>query len=87
MREAIGLYALLRMLPALAKLVASAGPSRASTTVTSQPARARKYDEATPLYKESLAIKKKVLGEEHPSVATGLNNLALLLSDQVRIFC
>ena len=45
-----------------------------------------KYDEAEPLYKESLTIKKKVLGEEHPSVATGLNNLAELLSDQVRTF-
>ena len=41
-----------------------------------------KYDDAEPMYKESLAIRKKVLGEEHPSVATGLNNLAELLKDQ-----
>ena len=45
-----------------------------------------KFDEAAPLYKEAIAINKKVHGEEHPSVATGLNNLALLLSDQVRTF-
>ena len=41
-----------------------------------------KLDEAEPLFKESLAIKKKVFGDEHPSVATGLNNLALLLYHQ-----
>ena len=45
-----------------------------------------KLDEATPLYKESLAIRKKVLGEEHPDVAQSLNNLAALLEAQVRIF-
>ena len=45
-----------------------------------------KYDEAEPLYKESLAIRKKVLGDEHPDVAESLNNLAGLLSDQVRTF-
>ena len=43
-----------------------------------------KLDEAKPLYKESLAIRKKVLGEEHPDVAQSLNNLAQLLQDQVR---
>ena len=32
--------------------------------------------------KESLAIKKKVYGDEHPSVATGLGNLAELYQDQ-----
>ena len=46
-----------------------------------------KYDEAEPLYKESLAIRKKVFGDEHPSVATGLNNLAGLLKAQVRYKC
>ena len=45
-----------------------------------------KYDEAEPLHKESLAIRKKALGEEHPDVAQSLNNLALLLSDQARHF-
>ena len=44
-----------------------------------------KYDEAEPLYRETLAILKKVHGDEHPSVATGLNNLASLLKSQVSI--
>jgi tetratricopeptide (TPR) repeat protein len=59
-----------------------------------------KYDEAEPLYRQSLAIKRKVcaihfaassrdhsckvLGEEHPSVATSLNNLAGLLKNTGR---
>jgi tetratricopeptide (TPR) repeat protein len=54
-----------------------------------------KYDQAKPLYQQSLAINRKVcaihlvassrdhsckvLGEEHPDVATSLNNLAVLL--------
>jgi tetratricopeptide (TPR) repeat protein len=57
-----------------------------------------KYDEAEPLYQQSLAIKRKVcaihlvtsscdhsckvLGEEHPNVAASLNNLAGLLKAQ-----
>ena len=41
-----------------------------------------KYDEAEPLYKESLAIRKKVFGDEHPDVAGSLNNLAVLLYHQ-----
>ena len=41
-----------------------------------------KLDEATPLYKESLAIRKNVFGDEHPKVATALNNLAVLLYHQ-----
>ena len=39
---------------------------------------------------EALAIFKKVLGDEHPNVATLLNNLAQLLQDQVQLagfFC
>ena len=43
-----------------------------------------KLDEAEPLLKESLAIDKKVYGDEHPEIATDLNNLAQLLQDQVR---
>ena len=35
-----------------------------------------KYDEAAAMYKKSLAIKIKTLGEEHPSVATTYGNLA-----------
>jgi tetratricopeptide (TPR) repeat protein len=30
------------------------------------------------LYKEALAIRKKVLGENHPDYATSLNDLAVL---------
>ena len=45
-----------------------------------------KYDESEPLYRESLAIWKKVHGNDHPLVATGLNNLAELLRVQVSIF-
>ena len=41
-----------------------------------------KLDEATPLYKESLAIRKKVFGEEHPDVAGNLNNIAILMYKQ-----
>jgi tetratricopeptide (TPR) repeat protein len=57
-----------------------------------------KYDEAKPLYHQSLAIRRKVcaihfaassrdhsckvLGEEHPEVASALNNLAGLLEAQ-----
>ncbi len=43
-----------------------------------------RYADAEPFYKRSLAIKEKVLGPEHPNVATGLNNLALLYDDQGR---
>ena len=40
------------------------------------------YPSAEPLYKRSLAIREKALGVEHPSVATSLNNLALLYRSQ-----
>ena len=43
-----------------------------------------KLDEAAPLYKESLAFRKKVFGDEHPKVAIALNNLAVLLKAQAR---
>ncbi len=38
----------------------------------------RQYAQAEPLYQRALAIDEKALGPEHPAVATGLNNLALL---------
>jgi tetratricopeptide (TPR) repeat protein len=41
-----------------------------------------KYDEARSLHEQSLAIRRKALGEEHPDVATSLNNLAKLLETQ-----
>ncbi len=37
-----------------------------------------KYKEAIPLAKRVLAIREKILGKDHSSVATSLNNLALL---------
>ena len=38
----------------------------------------RKYSEAIPLAREALRIRQQVLGQEHLSVATSLNNLAAL---------
>ena len=38
-----------------------------------------RYTEAEPLYQRSLAIVEKALGPEHPSVATSLENYAILL--------
>ena len=43
-----------------------------------------RYGEAEPLYKRSLAIKKKALGPDHPSVATSLDNLGVLYEAQGR---
>jgi tetratricopeptide (TPR) repeat protein len=37
------------------------------------------YDHAEPLLKRALEITEKVLGKEHPSTATYLNNLAVFL--------
>ncbi|MEK8017271.1 MAG: tetratricopeptide repeat protein [Candidatus Parabeggiatoa sp.] len=34
------------------------------------------YAQAKPLYERALAIREKMLGKEHPSVATSLNNIA-----------
>jgi Tetratricopeptide repeat len=41
-----------------------------------------KYEEAIPLAKRILAIREKILGENHPSFAASLNNLALLYDSQ-----
>ena len=46
--------------------------------------KAGRYPEAEPLYKRSLKIREKVLGPEHPDVATSLNNLASLYRNQGR---
>ena len=43
-----------------------------------------KYAEAEPLLARSQAIREKVLGPEHPGVATTLNDQAVLLESQVR---
>ncbi len=37
-----------------------------------------RYNEAEPLYQQSLAIRKQQLGKNHPSVAQSLYNLAFL---------
>jgi tetratricopeptide (TPR) repeat protein len=42
------------------------------------------HTEAQPLYQRALAIREKVLGPEHPYVATSLNNLAELYRAQGR---
>ena len=34
------------------------------------------YEKALPLYQRALDIREKVLGPQHPDVATTLNNLA-----------
>ncbi|MUG97659.1 CHAT domain-containing protein [Scytonema sp. UIC 10036] len=41
-----------------------------------------KYDAAIPLAERALAMREKVLGKEHPDVATSINNLALLYREQ-----
>ena len=43
-----------------------------------------RYEEAEPLYLEALAMRKQLLGEAHPDVATSLNNLAGLYESQGR---
>ncbi|MEH1782973.1 MAG: FxSxx-COOH system tetratricopeptide repeat protein [Nostoc sp.] len=42
------------------------------------------YNQALPWCEQCLKVTKKCLGEEHPSVATSLNNLALLYKSQGR---
>ncbi len=37
-----------------------------------------KYEQAEPLYQQALEMRRQLLGQQHPSVATSLNNLALL---------
>jgi predicted RNase H-like HicB family nuclease/tetratricopeptide (TPR) repeat protein len=41
-----------------------------------------RYNDAEPLYLQSLDIRKRQLGDDHPDVATSLNNLALLYESQ-----
>ncbi|MBD2109302.1 tetratricopeptide repeat protein [Nodosilinea sp. FACHB-13] len=43
-----------------------------------------RYSDAEPLYAEALAMDKRLLGDEHPDVATSLNNLAVLYNSQGR---
>ncbi|RFU27453.1 hypothetical protein B7463_g8883, partial [Scytalidium lignicola] len=41
-----------------------------------------KYSEAEPIYRQTLALRKKVLGPEHPNTLMSMNNLAMLLDSQ-----
>ena len=43
-----------------------------------------RYTEAEPLFIQALDMRKKLLGAEHPDVASSLNNLALLYKSQGR---
>ena len=43
-----------------------------------------KYDEAVPLAEQVLAIRQKILGDNHPATSTSLNNLAGLYESQGR---
>lgn len=45
-----------------------------------------KFAEAEPIFKQSLAIREKVLGPEHPDVATTLNHLGHLLTMEVTLY-
>jgi tetratricopeptide (TPR) repeat protein len=40
-----------------------------------------RLDEAEPLYRRALAIKEKLLGNDHPDTALTLHNLAVLCAD------
>jgi len=41
-----------------------------------------KYNEAEPLYQQALALRQKLLNDDHPHVAQSLNNLAGLYYSQ-----
>ncbi|KAF2788886.1 hypothetical protein K505DRAFT_254466, partial [Melanomma pulvis-pyrius CBS 109.77] len=41
-----------------------------------------KYSEAESMHRQTLATSKKVLGVNHPSTLTTMNNLALVLDSQ-----
>jgi len=43
-----------------------------------------KFEKATPLYERSLKLRESALGQDHPTVAEELNDLAVLLEAQVR---
>jgi len=42
----------------------------------------RDYAAAEPLYREALAMRRKLLGNEHPDIADSLNNLAATLFEE-----
>ena len=40
------------------------------------------YEEAEPLLREALEVRRRTLGDEHPGTLISINNLGLLLQDQ-----
>src|SRR5579871_297849 len=40
------------------------------------------YDEAEPLYRQTLVLREKALGKEHPDTLSSMNSLAILLESQ-----
>ena len=42
-----------------------------------------KHEKAEPLYKQAIEIRQRAFGDQHPSVATAMVNLAVLYSQQV----
>ena len=40
------------------------------------------FDETEKFYRESLAMKRRLLGDKHPEIAAGLENLAMSLTDK-----
>ena len=41
-----------------------------------------KYDEAEPLLREALKVRRETLGDRHPDTLISINNLGMLLKDQ-----
>ncbi len=80
----------LTMLTVVASLILSLGPLTTTNSIQTLEARAAKlfaadrFVEAEPLYRQALAIREESFGLGHPRVATGLNNLALLLESTGR---
>jgi len=69
-------------LPAIESRLLRSAADRAVLSVRIERTAQGKLDEAKPLMKESLAIKKKSFGSDHPKVAIGLTNLATLYYGQ-----
>jgi hypothetical protein len=44
--------------------------------------RHQKYEQVEEMHQQALGLKETVLGEEHPSTLTSMNNLAGVLRDQ-----
>ena len=43
-------------------------------------------EEAVPLYRQAMEIRERAFGDQHPSVATAMVNLAVLHSQQVGVY-